>query len=118
MRRCCASLRLAPTCAAGTFANASEIDGAPECFLLVPSEDVCALLKLIWDHIMGFMDPAAGLGAVTQATPLPAPAAAGLRKLLHRNLEALAPHFAKFVRSDVILPGKPEGTEKTEKKRV
>ena len=27
-----ASLRLAPTCAAGTFANASEIDGEPECF--------------------------------------------------------------------------------------
>ena len=27
-----ASLRLAPTCEAGTFANASEIDGEPECF--------------------------------------------------------------------------------------
>ena len=89
------------------------LDGAPECFHLVPSEDVCTLLKLIWDHIMGFMDPAAGLGAVTQATPLPAPAMAGLRKLVHRNLEALAPYFAKLVRAGPP-PGKPKGTEKTE----
>jgi hypothetical protein len=76
------------------------VGAAAGVLLLVPEADAADILRMVWDQLPSGEEEGAGEGS---SCPPPGPRSAGedaarrgLLGIAHRNLEALAPHYARL----------------------